>query len=622
MNALNSCDATHNVVNLPAGTYYVAGFHYGYQGKQVLRGAGPLSTYIYMTSEDSCGGLGHAICMINSSATFNGSSWVLPPSGTQQCLWTGTNGVVGTYTKGATSLILNSCPGGGPPVNQLLILDQADDTSDSGGVMICGDLPTSTHCTLETGDEHGRVISGIVHSYSQVVYVTAVSGSGTGPYTVTITPGNLSNNIRTAQSPGAWWPGTNSLMGLENVTIDAGGGGVTDGTLAMFSCYQCWAKNVRFLNGGRNDVEFYQTAQGVVRDSYFYGAQGDGSQSYSIETATASGFLVENNIFQNVTLGVMFGTGTGSVVGYNFALNSAFSGPTGTYPQTSYYGHSPGNQMSLFEGNNFLGIQTDDVHGTTSTGTYFRNMLQGFQSGKPHIPALIGLRARHRGFNIVGNVMGQPGYSDTYEDYATSTTTGVNASKANTSIYELGWVDNGFDTTSSCDPTVVCDPAVRSTLMRWGNYDVVNAGVRWDSTEASPGAVTYMNANFSSSYFGSLAHTLPASLYYNSAPSWWPRTKAWPPVGPDVSTGNVGVCTGTYAGAEATSAGQCSGGTLTAAWASHAVSIPAMDCALSLGMPPDGSGSALAFDASLCYAIPSAPRLTGTVIASGKVVIQ
>src|SRR3954453_4927128 len=32
-NALASCDATHNVVNIPAGTYYVTGWTYGSAGK-------------------------------------------------------------------------------------------------------------------------------------------------------------------------------------------------------------------------------------------------------------------------------------------------------------------------------------------------------------------------------------------------------------------------------------------------------------------------------------------------------------------------------------------------------------------------------------------------------------
>ena len=144
---------------------------------------------------------------------------------------------------------------------------------------------------------------------------------------------------------------------------------------------------------------------------------------------------------------------------------------------------------------------------------------------------------------------------------------------------------------------------MRSTLMRWGNYDVVHAATQWNATEASPGAVAYVNANFSSSYFGSLAQTLPSSLYYSTTPSWWSSGKAFPPIGPDVSTGNVGTCSGgNYPGAQATSSSQCAGGTLAAAWAAHVTSIPAEDCYLSvMGGPPDGSGSILSFDASTCY---------------------
>jgi len=601
--ALASCDATHNVVNIAAGTFYFAGLTYGSQGKQVLRGAGPNSTILIATAEASCVGISHGVCMIDASPAYDGSASILP-GGAQQCLWSA------GYAKGATSITLSSC-GGAPPLNQTIILDQANDMSDTGGVFICD--ANMTGCTTEAGDFDGRVISGVTHSLQQVVYTTAVTSLGGGSYTVTISPGIHSNSIRSGQSPGAWWPGFVQNDGIENMTLD--GSAIPDGTLSMFDCYQCWAKNMRFLDGGRNDILVMQSAQDVVRDSYFYGAQGSGSQSYGVEFEISSGALVENNIFQQTTIPIMFGQGTGHVIDYNYAINSNYAGSSFQAP---YYGHSGGNQMVLWEGNNFLGIWTDDVHGTTATGTFFRNMLQGWQTGKTDYTFPVALRAFHRVNNVVGNVIGQPGYHNLYESYATSSSAGVNGGgAASESIYELGWSDNSG--IAVCNAPVACDPLSRSTLLRWGNYDTVTAGVKWDSTEASPAAVTYANANFTSTYFGSLAHTLPASLFYASMPSWWPSGKAWPPVGPDVSAGNLGICTGTYAGAQATSAGQCTGGTLTSAWAAHAVSIPAEDCFLTtMSGPADGSGSALAFDAGTCYAPPAPPLPIFWITRSGQ----
>ena len=78
-NALNSCDATHNVVNIPAGTFYTNGILYGTQGKQVLRGAGPNSTTIIFARGNGCaGGLSEGLCMRDSGARYNGSGEVLP----------------------------------------------------------------------------------------------------------------------------------------------------------------------------------------------------------------------------------------------------------------------------------------------------------------------------------------------------------------------------------------------------------------------------------------------------------------------------------------------------------------------------------------------------------------
>jgi hypothetical protein len=446
-------------------------------------------------------------------------------------------------------------------------------------------------------------------SENQVVYVTGVTSLGGGSYTVTISPGISSTNIRSAQSPGAWWPGFVQNDGLENLTVDysqSTGGASNAAAVTMQDCYQCWVKNIRSIDAGRNHVYVLQSGADVVRDSYFYQSQAHQSVSYVVEPDTGtSGLLVENNVFQQVTNPIMFGQCTGCVAGYNFSIDNLYDAAP-TFATASYAGHNAGNNMDLFEGNMFLGVWVDDAWGSSTQSTLFRNSLTGWQNGKTNATVPILLRAWSRIYNLIGNVSGQPGYHSTYQVYATSGNAGVNLGSESSTIYEIGVADTGGVCTSQVPP---CDALGFTTLMRWGNYDTVTAGVKWDSTEASPAAVSYVKANFSSSYFGSLAHTLPASLYYSSKPSWWPSGKAWPPIGPDVSSGNVGMCSGgTYAGSQATSSNQCTGGTLASAWASHITSIPAQDCYLNtMGGPPDGSGGVLSFDASVCYGLPSGP---------------
>jgi hypothetical protein len=69
--------------------------------------------------------------------------------------------------------------------------------------------------------------------------------------------------------------------------------------------------------------------------------------------------------------------------------------------------------------------------------------------------------------------------------------------------------------------------------------------------------------------------------YLAAKPAWWPSTKAWPPIGPDVTGGNI---TGL-------------GG--------HASTIPAEDCFRGpMAGPVDGSGNVLTFTASGCYGAP------------------
>lgn len=616
-NAINSCDATHNVVNIPAGTWYHTGL-YIQKSNLVLRGAGANSTFLIPTTGVGCGGGQQTgICALDP----NDISWgpVVEPGGSQACSsWSS------GYAQGTTTITLTGC-GGTPPVGGVMVLLQKNDTTDTNGVYICDD--TTSNCVLETpGANDGPIIGGVTYSEQQYTKVVSATSLGGGSYSVTISPGVYFTNVRSGQTPYALWFDTLTHVGYENFSIDGAtmsAGHPTDfGNLGFYQCQQCWMKGVRSTSGGRYHVEPFLSFQTVIRDNYFFGALGSGSQSYAIEMENNSGALVENNIFQQVTAPIMVGGGnTGNVFSYNFSLNDVYT--PATYAQAAYYSHNAGNNFNLFEGNNFvLGPWGDDVHGTTDQVTLFRNMSPGWYAGKIYSIAPFVARSKVRGVNIIGGVYGQAGVHTNYQSYATSSTGGTNASLENTvTVYSFGWLTAADQGCTVQAVTNGCDPLVFNSAMRWGNYDVVTAGVKWDSTEASPGAIPYLSANFSSGYFGSLAHTLPASLAYNSAPSWWPSGKAWPPIGPDISSGNVGTCSGgTYAGAQATASGQCTGGTLSTAWASHVTSIPAQDCYLTtMGGPPDGTGAALNFDASTCYTPPSSSYSLTVTATNGSV---
>jgi hypothetical protein len=612
-NALASCTSTQNVVNLPSGTYYVTNFNFGSQGKEVLRGAGPNSTYIYITASSStlCNGSGGSVCMTSSPAYYNGSPAVLP-GGSNACSWGA------GYSQGTTSITLSSC-GTAPPLNEFIILDQANDSSDTSGVFLC-DTTTGTSgsyvCTYKgfgAGNADGRVISGHTHSEQQAVTVTGVTPLGGGSYTVTISPGLAFTNIRSAQSPGAWWPGFVQNDGIENLTLDysqSTAGADNSAAITMYNCYECWVKGIRSIDGARNHVYAVQGAYDVVRDSYFYQSQAHSSTSYTIETDPAYALLAENNIMQQVTVPLMSGMCSVCIIGYNYGVDSIFT-PEPDLLFGPFLGHNAGNMFDLWEGNLFTEYQADDAWGTSDQTTLFRNSIPGWANGKTANTVPILIRAWSRDYNIIGNILGQPSYHSVYQSYATSTTGGVNSGNESTTIYGFGYSGSGA-TCSSGQPA--CDSLVWPTIMRWGNYDVVNAATQWNSAEASPAANAYVNANFASSSFSTLSHTLPASLYYSSIPSWWPSGKAWPPIGPDVSTGNVGICSSgsSYPGAQATSSSQCVGGSLQTAWASTVTSIPAQDCYLNvMGGPPDGSGNVLNFDASKCYASGTS---TGTTV--------
>jgi hypothetical protein len=167
-----------------------------------------------------------------------------------------------------------------------------------------------------------------------------------------------------------------------------------------------------------------------------------------------------------------------------------------------------------------------------------------------------------RFYNFVGNVLGQSGVQRRYETGAAS-------------LYALG------SGNSANRVTVANDPNVGLTLMRWGNYDTVNAASRFLPSEV-PSSLTGAQAPYSNPVPAN--NILPSSFYLTAKPVWWPSAKAWPPIGPEVSGGNASSVGG------------------------HVYTLPAQDCFLNtMRGAANGAGGPYTFNANTCYGKPPRP---------------
>jgi hypothetical protein len=485
--AISSCPS-EQVVLLNAGTYDLSsGVTFGSKSDVTLRGAGADQTFLKFSNGSSCDGLPSTIC-IRSDYVDNED----PPNSTA---WTA------GYPVGTTIITVDNISG--MKVGGILILDQLDDSSDSGNIFVC----SITSCTDEGGNSPGRNN----RSQQQLVKVVAINGNQ-----VTINPGLRMPNWRLSQSPGVFWNVSAPIVtgnGVENLSIDVTSATDANGIVFMHVS-DAWVKGVRIINPGRSHIWLFQSMQITVRDNYFYGGQGDHSTSYGIEDYSTGDNLVENNIFQHVTAPLSHnGSNTGSVFGYNFAIDDNYTAegnsPEWMIPSVLY--HEVGISHLLHEGNDGLGALHDAIHGTTHFNTLFRNHFYGDMWNSPaksHNTEIIHVQSYGRFFNIIGNVLGRVKYYNMYEG---------NHARA---IYNLG---------DSPEAGVPDDPQVRATMMRWGNYDTVTATVRFLATEVPTSISQYANSMPTD-------QSLPVSFYLSEKPSWFGAIP-WPAIGPDVTGG-------------------------------------------------------------------------------------
>ena len=537
-----------------------------------------------------------------------------------------TNGGFGyTYTQSGGPTATKTSSGGGSGFTVNIIGVGAYDT---GGILNCA-IPM--FCTNQSPSN----TSLPARSQEEVVIATAISGSG--PYTVTLNRPIVHNNWASSQGPKAWWgSSTITNVGVEDLELDqspytgnCGNPGCMNAVGVNGATYW-WVVGISSNVANYFHVNAWYTSNGLVRDSYFYETANKGTQSYGIGcTSYCGGVLLENNILQGIVdPTVASGTCSTCVIGYNFALDQDDTSTAFLFASNAM--HTASTDYILEEGNIGSSVNLDLIHGPHFLNTFFRNYFNGYEANEGVMPTQdtvpITIAAYSRYNNIIGNVLGTAGYHITYKCTATSATQKFCAGYdqwAATSIINLGF-SHGDQLDYNYNPPTPDDPLTTTSTMLWGNYDTVNDAAEWNSSEVPTGDPHFPNAVPAS-------QTLPASFYngvtsaYASCgtglPFWKnPTTSSCPPypsVGPDVSNGDIGICTsGSYKWSRALTSSQCAGGSFTEGSATNGGfgnSNPAMRCYLNqMSGTPDGTGSFNSnFNPSACYVA------DGTSVGSG-----
>ena len=534
------------VVKLNAGTYNLSsGIDFAGHSNVTLRGAGADQTLLVFTNDVSCMGQSATLCI-----SGNGLGYYGPGPPTNIVNWTS------GFSQGTTSITLSAVPG--LSVGMYIMLDACNSGMSGtpcGGstvippddMVICQEINT---CTTESG---GATPQRDHRAQREFIKVTNISGN-----TVTLEHGLRMPNWAALNSKQAWWGNANSYSsgnGIEDLSANAQNATAGAAVITMIFTHDSWIKGVRTLFGPnpRAHILLYQTAHVTIQDNYSYGSvsEGSGPTHYGVEEFPGYDDLIQNNIFQRRTSPYVMDGAVGTVVAYNFVINDQYS-VAPTYMQASFYSHEGGNAYILWEGNFGPGFKADIVHASSNMATAFRNRFVGWEQGKTSETSPFMLYAFSRFYNAIGNVLGQSGYHNNYQAVTPSCS-------ASTSIFMLG-----------CGGPVN-DSYTATSTMRWGNYDTVNNGVRFLGAEVPSGISKYPNPVPAS-------QTLPSSFYLAAQPSWWPSSKPWPAIGPDIAGGNVPGVSG------------------------HVYSSPAQDCYTNvMGGPSDGVAGPLTFNAGICY---------------------
>lgn len=638
--AIAAC-GVNQYVHLGTGTFHLStGITWTKAGvaksNTVLRGDGANATFLIFSSGASitCPLEASLICVSSVDGTYFSSN--------TSYSWTA------GYSQNSTTVTLASSVGISPGV--VLVLNQCDtgfsgttlcptgSSVDNGNYFNASEACVlnggSTACTTGASNSGPNSGNGSARRF-QTEFHTVVSCSPScntaGSTVVTMGEGLIHPNFNTSQSPQAWFFTPITNVGVENLSIDGSATTTAATGISSQSSLNYWIKGVRIVWANKDSVRWIQGVHFTLQDSYIFEAQFVDSHAWQM-IATGFGLIQNNIVQQHRDAGLAESDDTGTVIAYNTVMGNCnyLSGSNSCQSdnlQASYRTHSNGDDFELYEGNVGTYYSSDSDHGTHLSQTFFRNFFTGWEScafagtncgaftNKDFLTnAYVAYGYVGRYHNVVGNVFGTPGFHTNYQ-----LSGGVPDLH---SVYGIAGPKSGA--------TPPFDTLVLSTTLRWGNYDVVRATNSFCASghtgfvatcgsvsEVPSGIAVFPNAVPTQGDTVGGQSVMPSSFYLSSKPAWF-GSHTWPPIGPDVTSGDVGQCNGTlnvanrYNGLAVTASG--TGCTKVSGWNGQVFATPSFDCYLNtMGGKPDGNAAvALPFDPAVCYAAGPATVATPT----------
>lgn len=502
-----------------------------------LRGNGPQTTILNVT------GTGAVI-------SFSG------PYPSYQLAYNKPQSISRGYTQGSSIITLASAPLSTWSVGGLLWLTEKNNSSVPvtayGGSGLC------TACGDGLGNQY---------NLGQVVRITSISRETVGidPPMNTAYSASLDPVAISAANADAYSIQPIQNAGVEELQVYDNNTG-RNPNFAMIGAYNCWIKDVEsnFADGDHVEVD-YSTHCSIV-DSYFDDAFLHTSGSTDADIALrnySTMILVQNNVLKRLHSGVLLEWGaSANVVAYNYmdgffdtgALNAVLYG-------IAIHGAHP--EYNLFEGNVLAMANDDNIWGSSSDETYFRNWLIGttlvcspvnntrgeiectpvtsgfWSTGDVAMWAFQGSRAMEWNYlatsnNSVGNVIGstqllkllpmtdmiiwKKGIVRQYDTEAYGYSFGFGGGGSGDSGTWTACGQSGYPASPWCGDNA--EPYDTGIIQ--GDYNYADSSTHW-------AAGGYVDPD-------SHDHTLPASMYLRGKPSWFGSTP-FPVIGPDVKGG-------------------------------------------------------------------------------------